>query len=287
MATDDDLLTLKYHKHLPLSKIYNICKAGVNSHLRIELQKYINRTKSIILSLNAILYSIDDGLLKFKEFNCNIRIDMYGFRKIIHQCDSIKNLNNIIKNSTHIKELDIGSVYFISEDISSLISNISENTSLIRLRYNCLYKMSQIDVMNMFINHKTLQTLILTCWKSDDIPLYTNSIKYTNKIIILDYHKDITIKSPHYNYYTPYIHTVLYNRSLSLAGRLIWSNMLDISGLNVELCPTSKRNMLDISGLNVELCPTSKRNSSNKIFEYLCCNAPMWLVMQVCHLLKN
>jgi len=112
------------------------------------------------------------------------------------------------------------------------------------------------EFLMRFMQHNTLK--FLTLYPNIPITFHTYHTAIREfliaskkpKIVILNFHDHILqIRNMYYNYYTPHINVILYYRSLCLSER----------------CFTSENNYL----------------------RFLCCYSPIWVVIQVCDLLKE
>jgi len=208
--------------------------------------------------------------IDFKQYGF-LDMDLCNYEMIDMIYDDPRMMYKIINKSTKINYLSIHCLKtIISEKMrDTLLKTTKIKTLVINFYHNndCQQIIERmIDIITNNVKRDTLSTLKFTFKNYDlygiDYPIKIiksclKSSRHPFKIIVVyiarcifDDDIEFVIKSPNYNYCSNYIHEIIYYRSLFLQGRC-------------------DREIID------------------PCFEFVCCYAPMWIVIQVCFLLKN
>lgn len=214
-----------------------------------------NIKKATVFKIDHTKFTTISGDGQFYLSKYQLYYDIKQIRELqIYKYNEIS--NHILLFADNLEYIRFIDTSVITQEFLELLQN-HKNVKILELHYSCHKYVSPI--VNVFVDHQSLKRMIINTnyhYSFMETTKYIQKvIKISNKsqhIIIsyfdFDENLENVIKSPHYNYYSDRIHEIIYYRSLCLLKR----------------------------------CSTK-----NILLKFLCCHVSMWIVMQVCCLLKN
>jgi len=216
------------------------------SDISLYIIKQCINNMKYIRLFRGMEYYISFGSIYFDRLN--IQLDLCEFQKIRTHYIYFEEIKEIMQKSTKLKYLCIYGCNLNWRIVESL--RLSKTLEVFQVLKLLCYEFDTklfTYLIDEFIKHDTLKILHLIGVESfRDLISYKLQSCDKCKKIIYNH---IAFIPPHYNYYSDHVHVIIYYRNLCLMKR---SDILD----------------------------------TDHVLKFVCCYAPIWIVMKVCELLK-